>query len=57
MKQAMYYVLGAPFLAVGWLLVGIGMIVECFLLFTWGPGTTLVDWGCDCWGIEKRRWK
>lgn len=57
MTQALRYILGAPLLAAGWVLVGIGMVGECFLQFTWGLGTSLVDWGCECWGLEKRRWR
>ena len=56
MTRALRYIAGVPLLVVGYLLVGIGMLGEAFLMFTWGLGTTLADLGHDCWGIKKRRW-
>ena len=56
MTRTLRYIAGVPLLAVGYILVAIGMAGECFLQVTWGIGSTLADLGHDCWGIEKRRW-
>ena len=56
MTRTLRYIAGAPLLAVGYILVGIGMLGEAFLLFTWGCYTTLVDWGYDHLGLVKWRW-